>query len=67
MYDHRNIEFNPKNDLIDYSKIKINYKGFEVMRTIEKPLLKTINCVKAENDINYDCEIIEYSLRLCLR
>ena len=67
MCDYGNIEFNQKNDSINYSKIKINYERFGVMKTIEQPLFKTIKCVKVENDTNYDCEVTEYSLRLCLK
>jgi hypothetical protein len=55
-------------DSFDYDKIKFNYnpkKLYTNKRTIIIPLSKTMNCVK--NDNNYDCEIIEYSLRLCLK
>ena len=63
MCDYENIKINLNNS-INYSKI--NYKGAKIMKTIEKPLLKSINCVKVGDNGNYDCEVIEYSLRVCL-
>jgi hypothetical protein len=54
------------NTLFDYKNIKIEYNPIKLnTRTITRPLFKTIDCVK--NDNNYDCEITEYSLRVCLK
>ena len=78
MIDYGNIKLNLKeNDLIDYSKIKlnlkendlidyskINYTNINKSKTIT--LLKTINCVKVGDNKNYDCEVIEYYLRVCI-
>jgi hypothetical protein len=64
MNDYSNIKFNLKqNDL--YDKIKINY-SHKKKNTIIKPLLKTVNCIKVGNNKNYECEVTEYSLRLCI-
>ncbi len=55
-------------DSFDYNKIKFNYNPIKLnIKTIIRPLFKTIDCFKNENNNNYDCEITEYSLRVCLK
>lgn len=65
MFDNIKIKFSPnQNDI--YDKIKIKHINHNKTKTIEKPLFSTINCVKEENSKNYDCELIQYSLRVCI-
>ena len=79
MYDY-SLKFNLKpNDLYDkikinlkpndylYDKIKINYSYTKITTiTKTKPLLKIINCVKVGDSKNYECDVTEYRLRLCI-
>lgn len=65
------------NDPNDYSKYKFEYKDLESNncykiklsqnKTSIIPVFKTINCIKSLNDNYYDCEVTEYSLRVCKR
>ena len=63
MTDYSNIKFNLKENN-SYVNFKIN---FDNTKTIIKPLLTTINCIKKNTNKNYDCEITEYSLKLCIK
>lgn len=65
MCDYSNFKFNLK-DNFNYENYKINYKKHNIVSTTVKPLLKSINCVKVENDKNYDCEVTKYSLRISI-
>ena len=59
------------NDLLNFDKININLKSDYYKKsnskTIIKPILTTINCVKIENSKDYECEKTEYSLKICIR
>jgi hypothetical protein len=48
-----------------YNNIKFNYYDKTKLsnKTTKKPIFITMNCIKDNLD-NYDCEIIEYSLRV---
>ncbi len=62
MSDYSNYKFElaESNDSANYS-VKLNKN-----KIITKPLFNTTTCTKNSNTQDYDCEIIEYSLRVCI-
>ncbi len=51
-----------------YSELNNNKNISSIlMKTFIIPLLKTINCTKNVNNNDYNCEITEYSLRVCVK
>ena len=49
-----------------YEKYFLNVRKIKIHEPIIISLLKSINCSKDDKSDNYDCEITEYSLKLCM-